>query len=54
MVTERCYFIDFPFYHKTFMPDMDLNWKRHVERMKTFGHNAEEEEPYELGVSTVP
>ena len=48
MLTERCLFIDFPFYHKVFTPGVDFDWGRHTQRLQTFGHNVNATPPHLL------
>jgi hypothetical protein len=49
LITERCFFIDFPLYHKLFAPDLDFSWERHAARLRgSFGHDANATQPREL------
>lgn len=50
LLTERCLFINFPFYHKTFVPEMDFDWGRHSQRLLAFGHDVTKTPPHELQV----
>jgi xyloglucan fucosyltransferase len=48
LVTERCFFIDFPFYHRTFVPELDFSWEAHVKRLAAHGHSVNNTPPHEL------
>ena len=50
LLTERCLFIDFPFYHKVFTPGLDFDWGRHTQRLQSFGHNISATPPHLLQV----
>ena len=50
LLSQRCFFIDFPFYHKTFSPGMDLDWQSNVRRLKAHGHDIEDIPPKHLKV----
>ena len=52
MLTERCLFIDFPFYHKVFASGLDFDWGRHTQRLQSFGHNVTATPPHLLQVCT--
>ena len=48
MLTERCYFINFPFYHRSFAPELDFSWQAHVARLAAFGHDVNAQPPHKL------
>ena len=50
LMTERCLFIDFPFYPKTFRSEVDFNWQRYKERLLSFGHDVTKNPPHEIQV----
>ena len=47
LLLERCFFVDFPFYNHHFAHELDFSWRRHQQRLLTFGHdpNATESQP---------
>lgn len=48
LMTERCFFIDFPFFHRVFAPELDFSWEAHKQRLAAFGHNANVTQPFEI------
>ena len=40
LLTERCLFIDFPFYNTHFTHELDFNWERHAQRLLSHGYNV--------------
>jgi hypothetical protein len=48
LLTGRCYFIDFPFYHRSFSPGLDLNWQAHAARLAALGHDVTAQPPLQL------
>lgn len=48
LLTERCFFIDFPFYHRSFSPDLDFSWDNHAKRLAAFGHDVNISQPLEI------
>jgi xyloglucan fucosyltransferase len=56
LLTERCLFVDFPFYNTYFAHELDFSWERHSERLLAFGHNASapENKPYWVGYGWQP
>ncbi|BDA44693.1 hypothetical protein COCOBI_06-1710 [Coccomyxa sp. Obi] len=48
LVTERCYFIDFPFYHRVMAPELDFSWDNHKARLLSFGHDVNVIQPKEI------
>ena len=52
LLTERCLFINFPFYIKTFVPEMDFDWNHHQQRLLSFGHDVTKTPPHLIQVCT--
>jgi hypothetical protein len=50
LLTERCLFINFQFYHKAFASELDFDWGRHQQRLLSFGHNVTKMPPYAVQV----
>lgn len=50
LLTERCLFINFPFYHKAFASELDFDWGRHQQRLLSFGHDVTKTPPYAIQV----
>lgn len=48
LLTERCFFIDFPFFHRAFAPDLDFSWAAHSQRLAAFGHDVNTSQPFEI------
>ena len=42
ILTERCFFIDFSFYEKSFAPGLDFSWTRQTQRLLAFGYDVRE------------
>lgn len=45
LLTERCFFIEFPFYEKSFAPGVDFSWARQSRRLQAAGHDVAEKPP---------
>ena len=50
LLTERCLFINFPFYHKTFLSEVDFDWQHHTQRLLSFGHDVTKIPPHQIQV----
>ena len=50
LLTERCLFINFPFYHKTFLSEVDFDWGHHSQRLLSFGHDVTKTPPHQIQV----
>ncbi len=50
LLTERCLFINFPFYHKTFLSEVDFSWDHHTQRLMSFGHDVNKTPPHQIQV----
>ena len=50
LLTERCLFVNFPFYQKAFAPELDFDWGRHQQRLLSFGHDVTKTPPYAIQV----
>ena len=50
LLTERCLFINFPFYHKTFLSEVDFSWEHHTQRLMSFGHDVNKTPPHQIQV----
>ncbi|CAL5223455.1 g5974 [Coccomyxa viridis] len=48
LLTERCLFINFPFYHKTFLSEVDFSWEHHTQRLMSFGHDVTKTPPHPI------
>jgi hypothetical protein len=49
LLTERCFFIHFGFFHRSFTPELDFTWETQKERLAAFGHAVNATEPLQLG-----
>jgi hypothetical protein len=42
LLTERCLFVDFPFFNSHFAHELDFSWERHAARLLGHGYNVSE------------
>ena len=49
LLTERCFFIHFDFYHRSFAPELDFTWATQKRRLLAFGHDVDAAPPLGLG-----
>ena len=40
LLTERCLFVDFPFYNTHFEQELDFSWANHKKRLMALGHDV--------------
>ena len=52
LLTERCFFIHYGLYARSFAPELDFSWATHAERLRSFGHDTAVTPPLELGTVT--
>lgn len=50
LLTERCLFVNFPYYHKTFLSEVDFDWGHHSQRLLSFGHDVTKTPPHQIQV----
>ena len=49
LLTDRCFFIHFDFYHASFVPELDFTWATQKRRLLAFGHDVDAAPPLGLG-----